>query len=59
MSPVAFTWSSVPIHVVDFEGSARTGVVEFGVATLLGGGVTLDSREGEGTTVRLAFQLVS
>ena len=39
MSPVAFTWSSVPIHVIDFEGSARTGVVEFGVATLLGGEV--------------------
>lgn len=37
MSPVALAWSSVPIHVVDFEGSARTGVVEFGVATLLGG----------------------
>ena len=35
MSPVAFTWSSVPIHVIDFEGSARTGVVEFGVATLV------------------------
>jgi len=32
-------WSSVPIHVIDFEGSARTGVVEFGVATLLGGEV--------------------
>ena len=32
-------WSVVPIHVIDFEGSARTGVVEFGVATLLGGEV--------------------
>ena len=37
MSPVASAWTSVPIHVVDFEGSVRTGVVEFGVATLLGG----------------------
>jgi DNA polymerase-3 subunit epsilon len=43
MSPVAFTWSSVPIHVVDFEGSPRTGVVEFGVATLLGGEVVSTS----------------
>lgn len=32
-------WSAVPIHVVDFEGSARTGVVESGVVTLLGGEV--------------------
>ena len=39
MSTSSALWSSVPIHVVDFEGSARTGVVEFGVATLLGGEV--------------------
>lgn len=32
-------WAEVPLHVVDFEGSRRTGVVEFGVATLLGGRV--------------------
>lgn len=32
-------WSDLPIHVVDFEGSARTGVLEYGVATLLGGEV--------------------
>ena len=32
MSTSSALWSSVPIHVVDFEGSARTGVVEFGVA---------------------------
>lgn len=39
MSTSSALWSSVPIHVVDFEGSGRTGVVEFGVATLLGGEV--------------------
>jgi DNA polymerase-3 subunit epsilon len=39
MSTSSAPWSSVPIHVVDFEGSARTGVVEFGVATLFGGEV--------------------
>lgn len=39
MSTSAAPWTSVPIHVADFEGSARTGVVEFGVATLLGGEV--------------------
>ena len=37
MSTSSAPWSSVPIHVIDFEGSARTGVVEFGVATILGG----------------------
>jgi len=32
-------WKSVPIYVVDFEGGARTGVVEFGVVTLFNGAV--------------------
>ena len=39
MSVSSAPWTSVPVHVIDFEGSARTGVVEFGVATLLGGEV--------------------
>jgi len=39
MNPSSAPWSACPIHVVDFEGSPRTGVVEFGVATLLGGEV--------------------
>ena len=39
MAPVSLPWHQVPIHVVDFEGGPRTGVVEFGVATLLGGEV--------------------
>lgn len=30
-------WTEVPLHVLDFEGSRRTGVVEWGVVTLLGG----------------------
>lgn len=30
-------WKDIPIHVLDFEGGARTGIVEYGVATLLGG----------------------
>lgn len=29
-----------PIHVIDFEGSRQSGIVEYGVATLLGHGVT-------------------
>ena len=39
MSNSPTLWTEVPIHVIDFEGSPRTGVVEFGVATLLGGEV--------------------
>jgi DNA polymerase-3 subunit epsilon len=30
----------IPVHVLDFEGSPRTGVVEYGVATLLDGEIT-------------------
>jgi DNA polymerase-3 subunit epsilon len=30
----------IPIHVLDFEGSTRTGVVEYGIATLLDGEIT-------------------
>ena len=32
-------WKDVKIHVLDFEGSARSGIVEYGVATLLGGNI--------------------
>ncbi|HTB62190.1 MAG TPA: 3'-5' exonuclease, partial [Opitutales bacterium] len=31
------SWPSTSIHVLDFEGSRRSGVVEYGVATLLDG----------------------
>lgn len=37
MAGASLPWHQVPIHVVDFEGGPRTGVVESGVATLLGG----------------------
>lgn len=30
------TRENIPIHFVDFEGSAHSGIVEFGVVTLLG-----------------------
>lgn len=30
-------WSEIPIHVVDFEGSRETGIVEYGVVSLAGG----------------------
>jgi len=32
-------WTDIPVHVIDFEGSARTGIVEFGLVTLVGGAI--------------------
>jgi DNA polymerase-3 subunit epsilon len=32
-------WTDTPIHVIDFEGSRSTGVLEYGVVTLLRGAV--------------------
>ena len=32
-------WHNTPIHILDFEGNGRSGVVEFGVATVFGGEV--------------------
>ncbi len=34
MTTASLIWSDLPLHVVDFEGSAQTGVVEYGVVTL-------------------------
>lgn len=34
-------WTDVPVHVIDFEGSVRTGVVEYGVVTLTHGAITV------------------
>lgn len=31
---------TTPIHVIDFEGSRQSGIVEFGVATLVGRSIT-------------------
>lgn len=36
-------WKNIPIHVLDFEGSVNSGIVEYGFATLLGGKV-IDAR---------------
>jgi len=33
-------WRDVPIHVIDFEGSRRSGILEYGVAALENGTVT-------------------
>jgi DNA polymerase-3 subunit epsilon len=30
-------WADTPIHFIDFEGNCASGVLEFGVVTLLGG----------------------
>ena len=31
------SWADTPIHFIDFEGSAASGILEFGVVTLAGG----------------------
>lgn len=31
------SWTETPIHFIDFEGSAASGILEFGVVTLQGG----------------------
>ena len=33
-------WTSVPIHMIDFEGCSRSGIVEYGVVTLFEGKIT-------------------
>ena len=38
-------WSDHPIHFVDFEGSVASGILEFGVVTLRGGGI-VEARTG-------------
>lgn len=40
------SWINTPIHFIDFEGSAASGILEFGVVTLQGGEIT-------GTATRL------
>lgn len=32
-------WTELPLHLIDFEGNREYGIVEYGVATLLGGRV--------------------
>ncbi|RXK55009.1 3'-5' exonuclease [Oleiharenicola lentus] len=34
------TWTDTPIHFIDFEGNATSGILEFGVVTLLAGEIT-------------------
>jgi DNA polymerase-3 subunit epsilon len=32
-------WADTPIHFIDFEGNAASGIIEFGVVTLRGGSI--------------------
>jgi len=32
-------WADLPIHFIDFEGNTTSGIIEFGVVTLRGGGI--------------------
>lgn len=36
-SVVSMSWADTPIHFLDFEGNATSGILEFGVVTLQGG----------------------
>jgi DNA polymerase III epsilon subunit-like protein len=33
------SWADTPIHFIDFEGNATSGILEFGVVTLQGGAI--------------------
>jgi DNA polymerase III epsilon subunit-like protein len=33
------SWAGTPIHFIDFEGNSTSGIIEFGVVTLHGGGI--------------------
>jgi len=32
-------WTDTPIHIIDFEGSIASGILEYGIVTLRGGGI--------------------
>ena len=44
------SWANTPIHFIDFEGNAASGIIEFGAVTLRGGAIT-------GTRTRLCRAL--
>ncbi|GHC12250.1 3'-5' exonuclease [Cerasicoccus arenae] len=37
------SWRDIPVYVIDFEGAPKTGVVEYGVVEMRGGGVASTS----------------
>lgn len=39
MSKQSMRWTNLPIHFIDFEGNATSGIIEFGVVTLRNGGI--------------------
>jgi DNA polymerase-3 subunit epsilon len=40
LHPSGMSWAAATIHVLDFEGGRRSGIVEFGIATLAAGRIT-------------------
>jgi DNA polymerase III epsilon subunit-like protein len=46
-------WTEQPIHFIDFEGSLGSGVLEYGVATLLGGRIVAAKTRLCGPTGRI------
>lgn len=49
----AMRWSEATIHVIDFEGHPGYGVIEYGVATVRGGGITAAATRVCGPTGRI------
>ncbi|OHE78462.1 MAG: DNA polymerase III subunit epsilon [Verrucomicrobia bacterium RIFCSPLOWO2_12_FULL_64_8] len=46
-------WTDVPIHFVDFEGNRASGILEYGVASLEGGGIARTRTRLCGATSRV------
>ena len=49
-------WADTPIHVIDFEGNRTSGILEFGVVTLAGGGIAATRTRRCAATGRVAVE---
>ncbi len=48
------SWTDTPIHFIDFEGNATSGILEFGAVTIQGGAITAASTRLCRATGRIA-----
>ena len=53
---VGTDWKSTPIHFIDFEGNATSGIIEFGVVTLHGDEIAATRTRLCGATGRVAAE---
>lgn len=49
-------WADTPIHVIDFEGNRTSGILEFGVVTLVGEGIAATRTRRCAATGRVAAE---